>query len=131
MARYVESSDFLTEAENRFQFLHEEDFLGPEEGEYWLSYSSGMLGVEVHYDDSEGRVITIVRSSVGDRNPRASLQCLYVSAKLGPAQHIKEIVRSAKVLGYVLESHAVALRKVLPVVEGAGGLDLLLDCHGR
>ena len=131
VARYVRSSDFLTEAENHFQFLREADFLGPEKGEYWLSYSSDMLGVEVHYDDREGRVITIVRSSVGDRNPRAGIQCLYVSARLGPAQHIKEIARSAKVLGNVLESHAAALRKVLPVVEGADGPDLLLDCHGR
>lgn len=131
MSKYVKRLDFLNEARSQFEFLRESDFLGPEEGAYYLSYSSGALGVEVHYDDRDGRVLTIVRSSVGDRNPRAGLSCLYVSAKLGPAQDIREIARSAKVLGAVLESHAAALKKVLPILEGADGPDLLLMCHGR
>lgn len=131
MPKYVKQAEFLEEAKNRFEFLRERDFLGPEEGDYWLSFSSGALGVEVLYDDRDGRVLTIVRSSVGDRNPRAGLQCLYVSAALGPAQDIREIARSPKVLGPVLESHAAALKRVLPVLEGPGGADLLLRCHGR
>lgn len=131
MVKYIKSSEFLSEARGRFQFLRDADFLGPEEGEYWLSYSSGLLGVEVHYDDRDGRILTIVRSSVDDRNPRAGLQCLYVSAKLGPAQDIREIARSSKALGAVLETQASALRKLLPVVEGTDGPDLLLSCHGR
>lgn len=131
MAKYVKSADFLAEARGHFQFLRDADFLGPEAGEYGLSYSSGLLGVEVLYDDRDGRILTIVRSSVGNRNPRAGLPCLYVSAKLGPAQDIREIARSRKALADVLETHAAALRKLLPIVEGADGANLLLNCHGR
>jgi hypothetical protein len=129
--KYIKQADFVAETKSRFEFLRERDFLGPEAGDYWLSYSSGVLGIEIHYDDSDGRVLTIIRSSIGDRNPRAGLQCLYVSATLGPAQDIREIARSSKALGPVLESHAAALKRVLPVLEGPGGADLLLKCHGR
>lgn len=131
MTKYVKSSDFRSEAESHFRFLSDAYFLGPEEGDYSLSYSSGLFGIEVHYDDRDGRIVTIVRTSVGERSPRASLQCLYVTAKLGPAQDIREIARSTKSIGEVLESHAEALRKVLPVIEGDGGLELILACHGR
>lgn len=131
MSRYVKSPDFLNEARSRFDFLRRSNFLGPEEGDYWLAYRSDLLGVEVHYDDRDGRVVTIVRSSVGDRNLRAGLQCLYVSAKIGPAQDIRDIARSAKTLGAVLQSHAAALGKVLPIVGGPEGSTHLLRCHGR
>ena len=131
MPKYIKQVEFLQEAKSRFDFLRERDFLGPEEGDYWLSYSSGTLGVEVLYDDRDGRVLTVVRSSIGDRNPRAGLQCLYVTATLGPAQDIREIARSFKDLGPVLESHAAALEKVLTVIDGPGGFDLLVKCHGR
>jgi hypothetical protein len=131
MAKYIKAADLLDEARERFQFLKDADFVGPEEGDYWLSYSSGFIGVEVHYDDRDGRVVTIVRTTVGDRNPRASLQCLYVTAKLGAAQDIREIARSGKSIAAVLESQAVALRKLLPIIEGGRGPDLILGCHGR
>lgn len=131
VAKYVESSDFLAEARSQFRFLLDVDFLGPEEREFWLSYSGGMLGVDVVYEERDGRIVTVIRSSVGDRNPRAGLDCLYVSAKLGPAQDIRGIARSPKFLRPVLESQAAALRKVMPVVASADGNDLLLTCHGR
>ncbi len=131
MVKYIKAVDFLDEARERFRFLQDNDFVGPEEGDYWLSYSSGFIGVEVHYDDRDGRVITIIRTTVGERSPRASLQCLYVTAKLGAAQDIREIARSARMIGDVLESQAAALRKLLPIIEGVRGPDLVLECHGR
>jgi hypothetical protein len=131
MAKYINSAEFLAEARDRFQFLCHADFLGPEEGEYVLSYSAGLLGIELHYDDRDGRILTIVRSSVGDRNARAGLQCLYVSASLGVAQDIRDIARSRKAPKGVLETHAAALRKLLPILGGADAADLLLRCHGQ
>ena len=131
MTKYVKPSEFRAEAANHFRFLWEADFLGPEAGEYSLSYSSGWLGIEVHYDDRDGRVITILRATVGERSPRASLQCLYVRAKLGPAQDIREIARSAKSIGDVLASHAAAVPKRRPVIERDDERELLLACHGR
>lgn len=71
--------------------------------------------------------MTIVRSNFAGRNPHAGLPYLYVTAKLGPAQDMREIARSPKHLGAVLDAHAAALRRVLPVVDG---LDLLLRCYG-
>ena len=67
---------------------------------------------------------------VGERNPRANLICLYVEAGLGPAQEIREVARSAKLLGPVLESQALALRALLPELRGPRAVDLLLGCHG-
>jgi hypothetical protein len=131
MTKYVKPNEFRSAAERHFRFLGEANLLGPEEADYSLSYSSGWFGVEVHYDDRDGRIITVVRMSVGERNPRASLQCLYVMAELGPAQDIREIARSVKSISHVLESHAEALRKLLPVIESDDGPDLVLACHGR
>lgn len=122
---------FSKEAAARFAFLDDLDFIGPEKGNYRLAYSSASLTVEILYDDRDGRILTMISGYVAGRNPRASLHCLYRSAGLGPAQDIREIARSPKVLGPVLDSHASALGKVLPALEGASGRDLLLSCHGR
>lgn len=131
MVRYIKSTDFLSEARPRFQFLADSGFLGPEEGDNRLSYSSAVLGVDVHYDDRDGRVVTVVRSSQGDRNLLCGLGCLYVTAELGAPQDLQEIARSSKALPGVLKTHTVALKKVLPIVRGPDGPDLLLRCHGR
>ena len=105
--------------------------IGPERREDWISFSSGDLGVEVIYDDRDGRVLTIVRAFFAERSPRAGLGCLYVSSGLGPQQNIRDIARSEKQLKASLESQAEAFRKVLPVLSGPDGPDLLLRCHGR
>lgn len=129
--RYLTNASFCKEAAARFSFLDDRDFIGPEKGEYRLAYSSGSLTVEILYDDRDGRVLTLISGYIGGRNPRASLPCLYRSAGLGPAQDIREIARSPKILGPVLDSHASALGKILPILEGASGRELLLSCHGR
>jgi len=131
MTKYMKSSHFLHEARERFRFLRDANFTGPEEGDYWLSYGSGTIGVEVHFDDRDGRVITVIRATVGDRNPRASLHCLYVRAGLGVAQDVKEIARSARMVAQVLESQAAGLRQLLPIIEGPAGPEVMLACHGR
>jgi hypothetical protein len=129
LAKYVRSPEFRDEVIPCFEFLNERGFLGPETREYWLSYSSHRLGVEVFYDDREGSVHTTLRGPGG--NPRASIECLYITAKLGPAQDMKYTARSKKALGRVLDSHVRALQKLLPIIEDPDGPRLLRACHGR
>jgi len=129
--KYLKASAFADEARLHFGFLWDDDFLGPEEGEYRLSYSSRRLAVDVLYDDRDGRVLTVVRSFLAGRTPRAGLPCLYVAAGIGPQQDIREIARSSKLLGAVLDSQARALQRVLPVFDGPRGPELLSMCHGR
>ena len=129
MAKYVKSSDFCDEAAPYFEFLDKRGFIGPEKREFWLSYSSARVGVEVYYDNREGSITTMLRASGG--NPRSRIQCLYTTAKLGPAQDIKHTARSKKALGKVLDTHVKALQRLLPIIEGPDGPDLLMACHGR
>ena len=130
MSKYIEATDFLTEAARRFDFLVGEGFVPHSSDGYRLLYSSAAFAVEVLYDDRDGRVLTVIDAHVGERNPRANLICLFVEAGLGPAQDIREIARSPKALGPVLESHAVALRALLPELNGPRAADLLMECHG-
>jgi len=129
--KYLKEGEFNREAERAFAFVRDFGFFGPERGEDRVAFSSGQLGVEVMYDDRDGRVITIVRAYLAERNPRAGLGCLYVQAGLGPQQDVRDIARSAKQLPASLESQATAFRKLLPALSGADGPDLLLRCHGR
>lgn len=121
---------FEREAQRHFDFLVEQGFATAQTEGHRRSYTSSRVGVEVLYDARDGRVITVIDAFVGDRNPRASLVCLYVAAGLGPAQDVKEIVRSEKRVGPALESHAAALRAVLPHLDGPSGGSLLIECHG-
>jgi hypothetical protein len=130
MAKYIDATDFLAEAARRFDFLVSEGFVPHSSDGHRLLYSSAAFAVEVLYDDRDGRVITLIDAHVGERNPRANLICLFVEAGLGPAQDIREIARSTKLLSPVLESHAAALRALLPELKGPRASDLLLECHG-
>ena len=129
--RYLKEGEFNTEAERAFAFVRDFGFFGPERGEDRITFSTGSHGVEVIYDDRDGRVITIVRAYLAERSPRAGLGCLYVQAGLGPHQDVRDIARSAKQLPATLESQATAFRKLLPALSGVDGPDLLLRCHGR
>lgn len=130
MGRYVDTPDFVAEAARQFDFLVGEGFVPHSSDGHRLLYSSAAFAVEVLYDARDGRVLTVIDAHVGERNPRANLMCLFVEAGLGPAQEIREIARSPKLLGPVLESHAVALRALLPELNGPRAADLLLECHG-
>ena len=131
LRKFLKAGQFNEQAEQSFAFVRDLGFFGPERREDWISFSSGDLGVEVIYDDRDGRVLTIVRAFFAERSPRAGLGCLYVSSGLGPQQNIRDIARSEKQLKASLESQAEAFRKVLPVLSGPDGPDLLLRCHGR
>jgi hypothetical protein len=130
MSKYIRAKDFSAEAVRRFDFLVGEGFVPLSSDGHRLLFSSAAFAVEVLYDDRDGRVLTLIDAHVGERNPRANLICLYVEAGLGPAQAIREIARSTRLLGSVLESHAVALRALLPELNGPRAADLLLECHG-
>lgn len=127
----VRSNVFVAEARERYAFLLEGGFIGPEETEYTVYYGSGRLGVGAYYDDHDGRVLTLIDGQTDGRTARAGLSCLYVSAGLGPAQDIRQIARSEKALGKVIDSHVRALRQIIPLLEGSQGVPLLKTCHGR
>ncbi len=130
MPKYLSPEEFSSEAERVFGFL-EPTFVGLEKTNFRHYYSTGSIGLAIMFNDGDGRVITVVEAQVGERNVNASVDCLYVSARLGPAQDIREIVRSPKQLRPVLDSQAAAIKKLLPVLDGPSGPDLLVSCHGR
>ena len=129
--RSLSAELFADEARRAFGFLRDEGFDGPDDEPFRLRYVAAHLTVEVMYDASDGRVSTVLDRAVGERHPRAGLACLYVEARLGPAQDVREIVRSRRLARPVLESHARALRGLLPLLRRDGGDALMLACHGR
>jgi hypothetical protein len=131
MAKYIDTDDFVTDAAREFDFLISRGFVPGSSGDHRLLYASGDFAIEVLYDDRDGRVVTLVAAHVGDRNPRASLICLFVEAGLGPAQSVREICRTRKMLRPVLRSQAAALRDLLPKLTGPHAENLLLECNGR
>ena len=131
MAKYIRADAFEDAARREFAYLVEQGFAAVGTHEYRLKFASGWLAVQVLYDERDGRVFTILTGTVGNRNPTAGLQCLYVEAGLGPQQQIRDIARSMRTLTSALNSQASGLRKLLPVLEGEQGEVLLLRCHGR
>lgn len=131
VSRYVDEEQFRTAVRKRFDFLKDGEFLGPEETEDRVSYSTGEMAIELLYDRRDGRVVCIVRARLVDRSPRAGLACLYVAAGLGPAQEVRDIARNEKQLSKALDAHAEVVRKLLPELFGDRRDDLLLECHGR
>lgn len=129
--KFFDPPSFHERCTPRFAFLADLGFAGPYVEGYRVLFVSGQHSVEVHFDDADGRVVTIVEGAVGHRNPRAGLICLYVAAGLGPAQHIREIGRTSSTLDSALKSQADALRRLLPVLEGDAGEPLLIHCNGR
>ena len=132
VAKYVKPETFAREARQRFAFLVDVlGFVGPVVEDSRLLYTAAAFSVEIHYDHRDGRVITIIDATVGSRNPRAGLRCLYVESGLGAAQQIRDIARTERSLESALGSQAAALNKLVPVLEGGEGQTLLLACHGR
>lgn len=131
MARYIDSPTFLRVANAEFAFLLEEEFVRSFSLDFRVAYQSAWLGIEILYDERDGRVSTIVDATVGERNPHASLTCLFVTAGLGPAQRVRDIARSHKILPSVLATHSAAIRAVMPILRGPLRDSLLIECHGR
>jgi hypothetical protein len=131
VSKYLRSEDFVREARLRFDTLRTEGFRPRERSEYWVSYEDDDLVVDVMYDDRDGRVSTSFGPVVGDRRPHAGLSCLYVMSGLGAAQDIRDLARNASSLAAVLDSQRSALHRLLPVITGPDGPDLLLHCQGR
>lgn len=97
--------------------------------------SDNGLEVDVSLDEHQGDVTTTVRRSPGD-NPNevqigAPLSCLYVEARLGPAQAMTSTARSRHSLEKSLASQAAALRAVLPLLAGERRDELMARCGAR
>jgi hypothetical protein len=129
------SAAFVAETRRRFAFLTGQGFAEVASADTLVRYGRGgqpsALDVAIRYDDWDGRVITHVAMAVEGWTANAELSCLYVAAGLGPAQHIRDIVRSPRLLPVVLDTHAEALRRLLPVLVGERGRALVRECHGR
>jgi hypothetical protein len=130
VSRYVPPGEFRQRARRAFAFLVGEGFVATSEDDYRLAFVSSDYLVEIAYDERNGRLITLVEAYVGERTPRASLECLYVAAGLAPAQRVRQIARTLHSLDRAVESQSSALRELLPVLVGPGGQALLLGCHG-
>ena len=132
MARSYEDqiSLFETTAVDSFEFLvHEFSFNGPIASGYKVDWSSPELRVQLFFDDRDGRVSTSIRAG-GRPSSRADLVCLFVQARLGSAQEIREIARTSRQMAPVVESHARALRRLLPLLTAPGGSSLIESCNG-
>ncbi len=105
-------------------------FLGPERQPGVVIYHSPIVSVEVALDPRDG-VLTLVSGQVGEHYYRAELSCLYVQAKLGPAQDVSRSARTTHALTKSLSSQSGALRAVLPCLNGPERGELLRSCHGR
>ena len=130
-ARFVRPDAFEAAVSESFRFLVEGYGYRPIAEKYRVTYSSSDLSIVVAYDDFDGSLATILEGVVGGRHPRAGLSCLYVAAKLGPAQRIKEIARTDHSLQLAVKSQASALRQLLPILAGSAKDALMLECHGR
>ena len=131
MTKYFSTADFVALAEVSWAFLTDDGFGQPEVQGRRLVYRSDDLTVEALFDDRDGRIEMRVGGAVGERRPRAGLSCLYTTARIGPAQEIADIGRTERQLRLALESHATALRAVLPHLRGPRRDELLISCHGR
>jgi hypothetical protein len=129
--RPVSATEFVREAQEHFGVLVDEGFVSTSDDEYRCLFSGPEFAVEVLFDDRDGRTVVIVDAFVGERNVRASLQCLYVEAGLGPAQDMAEIARSRKAVSATLNSQAAALQRLLPVLSSPDAKEHLFACHGR
>ena len=127
------SATFIDCALESFAFLTTEGY-GTQEVDrqhHSITFRCPDHSIEIGYDPREDYVASIVSAKVGDRNPIASVSCLYVAASLGAAQDIKSKVLTHHSLAAALESHASAIRKLLPALKSEDRDRLLLECHGR
>lgn len=131
VTKFFDPPSFHERCRPQFAFLSDLGFAGPYVDGYQLLFVSGQHSVEVHFDDADGRVVTIVEGAVKDRNPRAGLICLYVAAGLGPAQHIREIGRTSSTLDSALKSQADAFGRLLPILKDDDAGQLLIRCNGQ
>ena len=130
--KYFASSSFVNQVLKEFGPVAAEGRLvGPITENYRVIYTSRKFSIEVVYDDSDGRVVTVVGTVVRGRHVRASLSCLYVEARLGAAQEVREIARSRHSLVQALGSQATAIRDLIAVLLGPGRESVMLACRGR
>jgi hypothetical protein len=130
--KYVDPAAFQASVSQQFEAAAAEGrLLGPITDGYRVAYSSRKFSIAVVYDESDGRVETYVDARIGSRHPHASLSCLYVEARLGPAQRIRQIARTRHSLERALGTQAAGLHELLPLLMGPGRDSLLASCVGR
>jgi hypothetical protein len=124
---------FVDKALEEFAFLKDEGFTHLEinRERFDITYNSEDFSIEIGYDTHENCIACIVEGAFGDRNPRASLSCLYVQAHLGPEQDIISRILTMHSLSKALDSNSRALRLLLPVLKSPARGKLLLKCNGR
>ena len=130
--KYIDPVAFQARVSAHFGAVAAEGRLvGPLADGYTVGYSSRKFSIAVAYDESDGRVETYVDAPVGNQHLRASLSCLYVEARLGPAQRIRQIARTRHSLERSLGTQAAGLHELIPLLTGPSRQSLLLSCVGR
>lgn len=108
------ASVFDDTAGKAFDFLHSEHgMVGPEDQGGGISFRSPAYEVEIGSDPRDGLWVGF-SAKIGERHLRASLQCLYVESRLGPAQDIKRSAKTTHSLQKAIESNAQALKRLIP-----------------
>ncbi|MFH8738466.1 MULTISPECIES: hypothetical protein [unclassified Streptomyces] len=123
---------FRSTVAEAFAFLVEDaGFCGPEPTKHGLGFHRPGLLVEVWFlPGREAEVATWVQRSGADgaTTQSAWLECLYVAAGCGPAQHVPGAAPTLRAVLKRVGEHAVALRRLLPFLLTSEAEDLFVRC---
>jgi hypothetical protein len=98
-----------------FGWLATEGFEVPTESNGWVWRSAPLrIDVDVAYNGFEDYVHTSLRDRSVPGRRSTNLEDLYVAAGLGPPQDLGHKALTGHSLAKVMESHSVALRRLLP-----------------
>jgi hypothetical protein len=130
---------FRAEATVAFGFLvAEAGFIGPEDFASALVTSglrlhrSGLHVEVVFFDGHEPEVATVIVWVAPDgARIRASLECLYVAAGCGPVQDVPGSAPTRRAMLKRVQQHAVALRRLLPLLASPEIGQMMSRCRGR
>jgi hypothetical protein len=138
MGRRLSASEQIwRQGPSAFAFLVDEHgFVGPERTDEGIAFHRPGLHIRIGFWSwkNERGFDTQVSAVVGaeKRELVASLADLYVACGLGPAQAVPESgTRSTHVIEKRLHEHAIALRALLPYLDGSEAHDLLHRCQDR
>jgi hypothetical protein len=128
--KLIPSFEWLAVHELAF-LVDEFSFNGPLASGAQVDWSYPWMRLQISFNAREGRITTTFRTD--DEAPLgADLGCIYVQARLGPLQDVRDTARSEKQLAPVVATHAKALRRVLPILitPSSKSRSLLAACEG-